>query len=206
MLALRKLAALVDAPTDVPRRITTMYIKAFDAVSASCFVTPHSLKRLPSIKNPTSGAVVGKISTTTTVTTIGKRIFSNFETGLNCSILIALSFLVVKSFIIGGCIIGTSDIYEYAATAIGPIKSVCPSFPARKMDVGPSAPPIIDMAAAAAPLNPKIIARKYAAKIPICAAAPSKKLLGLAISGPKSVIAPTPKKISDGRILHSSSR
>ena len=92
------------------------------------------------------------------------------------------------------------------ATAIGPIKSVCPSFPARKMDVGPSAPPIIDMAAAAAPLNPKIIARKYAAKIPICAAAPSKKLLGLAISGPKSVIAPTPKKISDGRILHSSSR
>ena len=28
----------------------------------------------------------------------------------------------------------------------------------------------------------------------------------LAINGPKSVIAPTPKKISDGKILHSSSK
>ena len=50
------------------------------------------------------------------------------------------------------------------------------------------------------------IAIIYAAKIPNCAAAPSKKLLGLAISGPKSVIAPTPKKISDGNILHSSNK
>ena len=38
------------------------------------------------------------------------------------------------------------------------------------------------------------------------AAAPSRKLFGLAISGPKSVIAPTPMKIRDGRILHSSSK
>ena len=38
------------------------------------------------------------------------------------------------------------------------------------------------------------------------AAAPRRKLFGLAISGPKSVIAPTPMKIRDGRILHSSSR
>ena len=37
--------------------------------------------------------------------------------------------------------------------------------------------------------DPKTIAIKYAAKIPICAAAPSRKLLGLAIRGPKSVIA-----------------
>jgi len=41
-------------------------------------------------------------------------------------------------------------------------------------------------------------------KIPICAAAPSQKLIGLAISGPKSVIAPTPMKISEGRIEYSS--
>ena len=46
---------------------------------------------------------------------------------------------------------------------------------------------------------------KYAAKIPNCAAAPNKKLLGLAIRGPKSVMAPTPRKIRDGRIAHSSS-
>ena len=72
------------------------------------------------------------------------------------------------------------------------------------MDVGPSAPPIIDTAAAALSENPIAIAPRYAAKIPNCAAAPRRKLLGLAISGPKSVIAPTPMKISDGRIAHSS--
>ena len=37
-------------------------------------------------------------------------------------------------------------------------------------------------------------------------AAPSRKLFGLAINGPKSVIAPTPIKIRDGRMLHSSNR
>ena len=78
--------------------------------------------------------------------------------------------------------------------------------PARNIDVGPSAPPIIETAAAALSLNPSAIAPKYAAKIPNCAAAPKRKLLGLAISGPKSVIAPTPRKIRDGRIAHSSNR
>ena len=183
-----------------------MYISALEAVSASCLTTPLSLKRLPNMSIPTSGAVVGRISTTTTVTTIGKRIFSSLETGLNCSILTSLSFLVVKSFIIGGWIIGTSDIYEYAATAIGPMYLVWPSLPARNIEVGPSAPPIIDIAAAALSGNPIRIAIRYAAKIPNCAAAPSRKLAGLAINGPKSVIAPTPKKISDGKILHSSSK
>ena len=116
------------------------------------------MKRLPSISIPTSGAVVGRINTTTIVTITGKRIFSSFETGLSCSILIFLSFSVVRSFIIGGWIIGTSDIYEYAATAIGPIYLVCPSLPARKIDVGPSAPPIIEIAAAALSGNPIKIA------------------------------------------------
>ncbi len=101
---------------------------------------------------------------------------------------------------------GTSDIYVYAATAMGPISVVCPSFPARNIDVGPSAPPIMAMAAAASPLNPMMMARKYAAKIPNCAAAPSRKLMGLAIRGRKSVSAPTPMKIRDGRMDHSSSR
>ena len=74
------------------------------------------------------------------------------------------------------------------------------------MEVGPSAPPIMEIAAAALSLNPSPIAPKYAAKIPNCAAAPNKKLLGLAIKGPKSVIAPTPMKIREGRIAHSSKR
>ena len=56
--------------------------------------------------------------------------------------------------------IGTKAIYEYAATAIGPRYSVCPSLPARNIEVGPSAPPIMDMAAAALSLNPISIAIK----------------------------------------------
>ncbi len=100
--------------------------------------------------------------------------------------------------------IGTNAMYEYAATAIGPIRPVCPSFPARNIEVGPSAPPIMDTAAAALSLNPIKMASRYAPKIPNCAAAPSRKLIGFAINGPKSVIAPTPKKIRDGKIDHSS--
>ena len=64
---------------------------------------------------------------------------------------------------------------------------------------------MMEIAAAALSFKPIAIAPKYAAKIPNCAAAPSKKLIGFAISGPKSVIAPTPRKISEGRIDHSSS-
>ena len=63
---------------------------------------------------------------------------------------------------------------------------------------------MIETAAAALSLNPIRIARKYAPKIPNCAAAPKRKLIGFAIRGPKSVIAPTPRKIRDGRIDHSS--
>ena len=101
---------------------------------------------------------------------------------------------------------GTRDMYEYAATAIGPRSAVCSSFPARKIEVGPSAPPMIEIAAAALSENPIAIAPRYAAKIPNCAAAPRRKLFGFAMSGPKSVIAPTPRKIRDGRIDHSSSK
>ena len=106
----RNASALVDAPTDVPSKITTMYIKALDAVSVNCFTTPDSLNRLPSINIPTSGAVVGRIKHTTTVMIIGNKIFSSLDTGRSCSILIFLSSSVVKSFIIGGWIIGTKDI------------------------------------------------------------------------------------------------
>ena len=120
----RNASALVVAPTEVPSRITTMYISALDAVSVSCLTTPDSLNRLPSISIPTRGAVVGRIRDTIMVTMIGNRIFSSLDTGRSCPILIFLSSSVVSSFIIGGWIIGTSDIYEYAATAIGPSKPV----------------------------------------------------------------------------------
>ena len=65
---------------------------------------------------------------------------------------------------------------------------------------------MIEIAAAALSENPIAIAPRYAAKIPNCAAAPRRKLFGLAINGPKSVIAPTPIKIRDGKIAHSSNK
>ena len=59
------------------------------------------------------------------------------------------------------------------------------------------------IAAAWLPVNPKRTAPKNATKTPNCAAAPSSRLLGLANRGPKSVIAPTPRKIKEGYInLH----
>ena len=76
------------------------------------------------------------------------------DTGRSCSILIFRSFSVVRSFMMGGWMMGTRDIYEYAATAMGPRIAVCSSFPARKMEVGPSAPPMMEMAAAALSENP----------------------------------------------------
>ena len=64
--------------------------------------TPDSLIKLPNIKHPTSGAQLGTNEHVTIVTRIGKIIFSVLETSLGVSILICLSFLVVKSLIIGG--------------------------------------------------------------------------------------------------------
>ena len=95
--------------------------------------------------------------------------------------------------------------YEYAATAIAPNISGA-NAEAIKIEVGPSAPPIILIAehcfmvksttpvyceSAAAPTSEP--------KIPNCAAPPSSAVLGLARSGPKSVIAPTPIKMRRGK-------
>ena len=68
----------------------------------------------------------------------------------------------------------------------------------RKMAVGPSAPPMMPMDAACGPVKPRQMAPKNATKTPSWAAAPSSRLFGSAISGPKSVIAPTPMKMSEG--------
>ena len=62
---------------------------------------------------------------------------------------------------------------------------------------------MIAVAAACAPSKPKRIAPKRVINIPSCAAAPNIKLLGLAISGPKSVIAPMPRNTSGGNNTHS---
>ena len=68
----------------------------------------------------------------------------------------------------------------------------------RKMAVGPSAPPMMPMEAACGPVKPRQIAPKKATKTPSCAAAPRSRLYGSALSGPSSVMAPTPMKIREG--------
>ena len=68
--------------------------------------------------------------------------------------------------------------------------------------VGPSAPPIIPIEAACLAVNcPDTFAKVNAKYIPNCAAAPKRRLIGFAINGPKSVIAPTPMNIRQGKRL-----
>lgn len=77
--------------------------------------------RFPNIKKPISSADLGAIVPATTVTIMGNSILVvwDIELGLY-GILIQRSFLVVIALITGGCTIGTSAIYEYAATIMGP--------------------------------------------------------------------------------------
>ena len=86
-------------------------------------------------------------------------------------------------------------------TAVMPSSSGA-SLAVMKMVVGPSAPPMMPMEAASGMVNsPVASAPQNAAKIPICAAAPSSSVFGLAIIGPKSVPAPSPRNISGGRMF-----
>ena len=89
-------------------------------------------------------------------------------------------------------------------TAVMPSSSGA-SLAARKIEVGPSAPPIMDMAAACATLKsiprsrePIARAPHRAPNIPTWAAAPRSISRGLAMSGPKSVMAPRPRKMIGG--------
>lgn len=59
---------------------------------------------------------------------------------------------------------------------------------------------MMPIAPASASEKPIVLARINATKMPKCAPAPKITSLGLAIIGPKSVIAPTPRKISGGTI------
>ena len=59
------------------------------------------------------------------------------------------------------------------------------------------------IAPASCGVNPISSAIRSARNIPTCAAAPKSNDFGFAISGPKSVIAPIPRKINGGKITHS---
>ena len=66
------------------------------------------------------------------------------------------------------------------------------------MEVGPSAAPMIPIDAASLSSNPISDATQIAKKMPNCAAAPKIISFGFVRSGPKSIIAPTPIKSSNG--------
>ena len=67
-----------------------------------------------------------------------------------------------------------------------------------KIAVGPSAPPMMPMEDASWAVKPMRRQPTKVMKMPSWAAAPSSRLLGLAIRGPKSVMAPTPMKMRQG--------
>ena len=104
----RKFCATMVAPTLVARKMVTMFISAFWAVSERRSVTPHSRKRFPSMRQPIRGAVEGRSKITKVATTMGKMIFSVLETSRLCTILTLRIFSVVIAFMIGGWIIGIS--------------------------------------------------------------------------------------------------
>ncbi|MPN45336.1 hypothetical protein SDC9_192903 [bioreactor metagenome] len=107
VLRFRKWEASIFEPTESPRKIVTIFIRAFCMVSERRLATPHSLARLPNIRLPTSGVAEGSRMAHAVRTVSGKRIFSSFETGLSCCILINRSSLVVRARMIGGWMMGT---------------------------------------------------------------------------------------------------
>ena len=102
VLAVRNWEPAVVAPTEMPRKMVTMFIRAFCTVSLRRSVTPHSRHRLPSIRQPIRGAVEGSSRMQKIETMMGKTIFSVLETSLAWVMTVSRSFLVVSSFISGG--------------------------------------------------------------------------------------------------------
>ena len=119
----KNLSAASFDPTDKPKKIVTIFIKEFCATSLNLSTTKDYFIRLPKQSIPNRGAALGSNKPTNKNSIIGKIIFSFWDTLLNWTIWIVLSESEVKAFIIGGCINGTSAMYEYAATAIGPSSS-----------------------------------------------------------------------------------
>ena len=79
--AFRKLSASIVRPVPVARKIVTMLINAFCAVSDRRSVTPDSRNRLPSISIPIREATGGRSREITMVEMTGNTIRSNFVTG-----------------------------------------------------------------------------------------------------------------------------
>ena len=107
--AVRKVAAFMVAPTEMPRKMVVALRISFCAARLSRSVQPHSRSRLPNISMPTSGTAGGRISPQAMEATIGNRILSTRPTGRSWSILMPRSALEVSSLMTGGWMSGTSD-------------------------------------------------------------------------------------------------
>ena len=119
--AVTKSSAFILNATDMPSSSVTRLARDFCAVSLRLPSTPHSLIRLPNMRKPISSALLGAMVPATTVTNIGNstRVVPDTALGLY-GMRMQRSFLLVSIFITGGCIMGTSAMYEYAATIMGP--------------------------------------------------------------------------------------
>ena len=76
------------APTASPKKIVIAYNNVFAAASTKLGTQPDSLIKLPNISIPIKAAQEGIRIITTTITTIGNKIFSRLETFLVSTILI----------------------------------------------------------------------------------------------------------------------
>ena len=147
-------SAWVEAPTVRPNNMVTMSMSGLAAVLARRFVTPLSFNRLPKNSIPKSGSADGLMKVVSNKPTIGKMTFSVLPTIRGSFIFIKRSSLVVSKRMIGGWMTGTKAMYEYAAIAIAPRR--CGAiFVEMKIAVGPSAPPMIPIAAASCGSKPK---------------------------------------------------
>ena len=194
---MRNSLACVEQPTVRPSSITIISLRALPAVLARRVVLPDSLSRLPKKSMPSSGRPEGTMNVVSNNPIIGKSMRSVWLTWRAGFMRMRRSFFVVSRRMSGGWITGTSAMYEYAHTAIAPIR-LGHSFDDRNIAVGPSAPPIIAIPAAWLGSKPRARATMYAPKIPNWAAAPMSISLGLLIRAEKSVMAPMPRNTNGG--------
>ena len=110
--SVRIFSAVMVAPTVMPRKRVTRFESSFCAVSESESQTPETFSILPNISAPMSGTEIGARIPAKRTTMKGKRNLTVQDIGFSSryAIWILRSCFVVKSFTIGGWMIGTSDI------------------------------------------------------------------------------------------------
>ena len=181
--------------------MVTMLHSAFWAVSESLPVTPDSRSRLPSISIPNRGATDGSSKEQNSTTNTGNTIFSTLLTLRSCFITIWTLFLCGERLHdrrldqrdqghigVGGHCNGS---HQLRSQVIGNVNSGRAVSAADDTDGGCLSG--CEQSGCHGKKESHIDAE--------LAAAPSKRLTGLAIRGPKSVIAPTAMKIRHGNRL-----